>query len=60
VDWVAGAPLALGSALGAYLAARLATKVWTRVWVYRFLVLAVVASIGYLIMTDSGKFVQLA
>jgi hypothetical protein len=59
VDWVAGAPLALGSALGAYLAARLATKVWTRVWVYRFLVLAVVASIGYLIMTDSGKFLQL-
>ena len=59
VDWIAGAPLALGSALGAYLAARLATKVWTRVWVYRFLVLAVVASIGYLIMTDSGKFLQL-
>src|SRR4028119_1211243 len=28
VDWVAGAPLALGSALGAYLAARLATNVW--------------------------------
>jgi hypothetical protein len=30
------------------------------VWVYRFLVVAVVASIGYLIMTDSGKLLQLA
>ena len=59
VDWVAGVPLALGSALGAYVAARLATKAWTRVWVYRFLVLAVVVSIGYLIMTDSGVFLQL-
>ena len=60
VDWVAGVPLALGSALGAYIAARLVTKAWMRVWVYRFLVLAVVLSIGYLIMTDSGKLLQVA
>ncbi len=53
VDWLAGVPLALGSAVGAYVAARLATKAWTRVWVYRFLVFAVVLSRGYLIMTDS-------
>lgn len=56
--WVAGVPLALGSALGAYVAARLATKAWTRVWVYRFLVFAVVLSRGYLIMTDSGDCLQ--
>jgi uncharacterized membrane-anchored protein YhcB (DUF1043 family) len=31
-----------------------------RVWVYRFLVLVVVLSIGYLIMTDSGKLLQVA
>ncbi len=59
VDWVAGAPLALGSALGAYVAARLATRAWTRVWVYRFLVVAVLASIGYLIVSDSGTLLQL-
>ena len=58
VDWVAGVPLAIGSALGAYVAARLAAKAWMKVWVYRFLVLAVVASIGYLLITDSGKLVQ--
>ncbi len=60
VDWVAGIPLALGSASGAYAAALLASKAWAKVWVYRFLVLAVLASIGYLIMTDSGKVLQLA
>ena len=60
VDWVAGIPLALGSASGAYAAALLASKTWAKVWVYRFLVVAVVASIGYLIMTDSGKLLQLA
>ena len=31
VDWVAGVPLALGSALGAFVAALLATKLWARV-----------------------------
>jgi uncharacterized membrane protein YfcA len=60
VDWVAGIPLALGSASGAYAAALLVAKAWAKVWVYRFLVLAVLASIGYLIMTDSGKVLQLA
>jgi uncharacterized membrane protein YfcA len=60
VDWAAGAPLALGSALGAYVAARLASKAWTRVWVYRFLVVAVLASIGYLLFSDSGNLLQLA
>jgi uncharacterized membrane protein YfcA len=59
VNWVAGIPLALGSASGAYAAALLAAKAWAKVWVYRFLVVAVVASIGYLIMTDSGKLLQL-
>jgi uncharacterized membrane protein YfcA len=60
VDWVSGAPLVLGSALGAYMTARLATKAWTRLWVYRFPMLAVVASIGYLIMADSGNLLQFA
>ena len=59
VDWAAGIPLALGSASGAYLAALLASKAWAKVWVYRFLVLAVVASIGYLLLSDSGKLLQL-
>jgi uncharacterized membrane protein YfcA len=60
VDWLAAVPLALGSASGAYVAAQLATKAWARVWVYRFLVLAVVLSIVYLLATDSEKFLQFA
>ena len=59
VDWVAGVPLALGSALGAYVAARLATKPWAKVWVYRLLVLVLVLSMAYLVITDSGKLLQL-
>jgi serine phosphatase RsbU (regulator of sigma subunit) len=59
IDWLAGVPLALGSAVGAYVAARLAAKAWTRVWVYRFLVVVVVLSIGHLVITDSGKYLQI-
>jgi uncharacterized protein len=59
VNWVAGAPLALGSAVGAYVAARLAAKARAKVWVYRFLVLVVVLSIVYLIVVDTEKYLQL-
>jgi uncharacterized membrane protein YfcA len=59
VDWFAGVPLAVGSAIGAYVDARLATKAWTRVWVYRVLVVVVVLSIRYLVITDGGKYLQL-
>ena len=58
VDWFAGVPLAVGSAIGAYVDARLATKAWTRMWVYRVLVV-IVLSIRYLVMTNSGKYLQL-
>lgn len=58
VDWAAGVPLALSSGAGAYLAAHLATRPWARVWVYRFLVLMVVVSIFYLIVVDSGEYLQ--
>jgi uncharacterized membrane protein YfcA len=58
VDWFAGVPLAVGSTIGAYVDARLATKAWTRVWVYRVLAV-IVLSIRYLVMTDSGKYLQL-
>ena len=58
MDWIAGIPLALGSASGAYIAAKLATRDWARVWVYRFLVLVVILAIVYLIMVDDVKFLQ--
>ncbi len=56
VDWIAGIPLALGSAAGAYLASLLAAQQWARVWVYRFLVLVVVLAIVQLLVVDTREF----
>jgi uncharacterized membrane protein YfcA len=58
VDWIAGIPLALGSASGAYIAAKLATRDWARAWVYRFLVLVIILAIVHLIMVDNVRLLQ--
>lgn len=56
VDWVAGVPLALGSAAGAYLASRLATREWARIWIYRFFVLVVILAIVQFLIVDTQEF----
>jgi uncharacterized protein len=56
VDWIAGIPLALGSAAGAYAASLVAAQDWTRVWVYRFLVLVVILAIVHLLVVDTREF----
>ena len=56
VDWIAGIPLALGSAAGAYAASLVAAQDWTRVWVYRFLVLVVILTIVHLLVVDTREF----
>ena len=56
VDWLAGLPLALGSAAGAYLASLLAAQPWARIWVYRILVLVVVGAIVQYIVSDTREF----
>jgi uncharacterized protein len=57
VDWIAGIPLALGSATGAYAASLVAAQDWARVWVYRLLVLVVVLAIVHLLVVDTREFV---
>ena len=56
VDWIAGIPLALGSAAGAYAASLLAAQDWARVWVYRFLVLVVIMAMVHLLVVDTHEF----
>jgi uncharacterized protein len=56
VDWIAGIPLALGSAAGGYAASLLAAQDWARVWVYRFLVLVVILTIVHLLVVDTREF----
>jgi uncharacterized membrane protein YfcA len=57
VDWIAGIPLALGSATGAYAASLVAAQDWARVWVYRLLVLVVILAIVHLLVVDTREFV---
>ena len=56
VDWIAGIPLALGSAAGAYAASLVAAQDWARVWVYRFLLLVVILAIVHLLVVDTREF----
>jgi uncharacterized membrane protein YfcA len=57
VDWIAGIPLALGSATGAYAASLVAAQDWARGWVYRLLVLVVILAIVHLLVVDTREFV---
>ncbi len=58
VDWIAGIPLAIGSAVGAYAATLLASQEWARIWVYRLLVLVVILAIIHLLMVDTREFLD--